>query len=103
MNCFIKIENGFPVGHPYLEDNVRDALSHLDWDNVPEGWARFKMVEQPKVETFEVLNPCSFEQIDNVWQHVWSVREMTPSEKAVRINQERELVASKSEIHLCRS
>jgi hypothetical protein len=41
------------------------------------------------------MNPCSFEQIDGVWQHVWSVREMTPSEKAVRINQEHELVAAK--------
>lgn len=95
MNCFIKLENGFPTGYPYLEENVRDALSHLDWDNVPEGWARFKMVEQPQPDTFQVLNPCVFEQIDGVWQHVWSIREMTPDEKAVKINRQHELVAAK--------
>jgi len=95
MSFFIKIKDGFPTGHPYFEENVRDALSHLDWDNVPEGWARFKTVEQPQVGTFQVLNPCAFEQIDGVWQHVWSVREMTLDEKAVRVNQEHDAVRIK--------
>ena len=79
MNLYIRLENGQPVEHPLIEDN----LIHLgiDPDNLPENYTRFERIPQPTLGVYEVYAGFTYECIDGVVKDVHNVRPMTAEEK----------------------
>ena len=80
MKLYIQIENGQPVNHPSLEDNLIHAFG-----SVPENWQPFNRIQQPGsliTSRFQVAK-CTYElSSDGVtWQDVWTAEEMTDDEK----------------------
>jgi hypothetical protein len=78
MILYIQVENGQPVNHPALEQNLLEALGRI-----PEGWEPFVRVPKPippLYKKLELETPV-YEKIDGVWTDVWSFRDMTPEEK----------------------
>lgn len=79
MKLYIQIENGQPVNHPALEDNLIEALG-----GVPDNWEPFNRVERPTPKLYEIVDPDTptYQKIDGVWADVWTLRNMTDAEKA---------------------
>lgn len=85
MNLYIKISNGKPVDHPYLEDNMKTAYPEIDLNNLPSDWAKFIRVPQPKVGPYEVTE-CFYEWDDDVVKDVWYIYPMSDEEKLAKQN-----------------
>ena len=81
MNLFIQIEDGQPVNHPALEDNLIEAFGA-----VPDHWEKFVRVERPIPGVYEVLksNEPTYQKVDGVWTDVWALQPMTEVEIAVK-------------------
>lgn len=79
MRLYIKIENGRPVGHPYFESNLLEAgIDPL------EGYARFYRVASPEDLGHYEVAEVSYEWVDDAVSDVWTIREMSEEEKAVK-------------------
>ena len=76
---YIQIVNGQPVNHPAFESNLIAAYGAL-----PDDWAPFTRVERPTIGLYQLVDPPEpkYEFIDGSWYDHWSVRDMTPDEKA---------------------
>lgn len=82
---FIQIRQGQPYQHPIYGDNFRQAFPHVDVDNLPPEFARFKRIESPmNAGEFEV-DVVTYQWVDNMVQDVWSVRPMTDEERSQEI------------------
>jgi len=84
MNLYIRLENGQPVEHPLIEDN----LIHLgiDLDNLPEHYTRFERIPAPNPGVYEVYNGVTYEWVNGVVKDVHHIRAMTPQEKTEKQN-----------------
>ncbi len=89
-NLFIQIRNGGPFEHPITEWNLRQFFPDLDVDNPPVGFEKFIRKPLPNIGPYETLVGSYYEKIDNVWQDVHHVRELTAVEKSQKINSARE-------------
>lgn len=78
-NLFIQIVNGQPVNNPAAESNLIAAFG-----SVPSDWQPFIRVEQPVVGLYKVLDPptSTYQMVNGSWSDVWTLRDMTPDEKA---------------------
>jgi hypothetical protein len=87
LELYIKIQNGLPVDHPHLKDNVLDAyeLSDTDLDGHPD-WLPFIRTEMPKVGIYEVADGPYYVRDGNVVNEQWVVRAMTDEEKVMKQN-----------------
>lgn len=81
MNLYIQIQNGQPINHPALEDNLLQAFNPI-----PKNWEPFIRVEKPVIGVYEVLENQEpiYAKVNGVWTDFWSVREMTAEEKAAK-------------------
>lgn len=81
MNLYIETENGAVKNHPAFEDNLIQAFG-----SVPSHWEPFVRVERPTPGMYEVLESQEpvYAKVNGVWTDVWSVRPMTPEEKATK-------------------
>jgi hypothetical protein len=81
MNLYIETENGITKNHPALENNIIQAFGA-----VPAHWELFIRVERPTLGIYQVLesDESVYTKVDGVWTDVWTVREMTNEEKAVK-------------------
>jgi hypothetical protein len=88
LELYIKIQNGLPVDHPQLKDNVVDAyeLSDTDLDGHPD-WLPFIRTEVPKVGIYEVADGPHYVRDGNVVNEQWIVRAMTEEERVMKQNQ----------------
>jgi len=86
MNLYIRLLNGKPVDHPVFEYNLKDAYPNIDLDNLPEDWARFVRVSQPKLGPYEKAE-CQYEWEGDVVKDVWYIHEMSDVEKSQKIAQ----------------
>lgn len=79
MNLYIQIENGAPVNHPATEDNLIQAFG-----SIPNNWAPFARVERPVPGVYQVLDSTepTYQQVNGAWSDVWTLRDMTDSERA---------------------
>jgi hypothetical protein len=84
MNLYIQLENGEPVNHPILEDNLRQAFPEMDLNNLPETFARFERVPGSGVGVYEVNEGITYEWVDGIVKDVHHVRAMTPEERTVK-------------------
>jgi hypothetical protein len=65
-----------------MGENFKTAFPHIDVDNLPSEFARFKRVVQPIPKTFEVVVGARYEWVGNVVQDVWILRPMTAEEES---------------------
>lgn len=90
MNLYIKVENSEAVDHPYDEANLIQV-----YGEVPSGFEPFIRVERPiygdeeddekKYKKLASEQP-TYQKVDGVWTDVWSVIDMTESERAEKDN-----------------
>ena len=96
MNLYIRIVDGQPFEHPILEENFCAAFPDIDITNLPPEFARFERVPCPQVaKTFQV-DEVHYEWVDGVVKDVWTVRDMTEEEIAIKqaeIDAQKELIA----------
>lgn len=81
MKLYIQVENGQPVNHPALKDNLIQAFQ-----KVPDNWEPFLRIPRPELGVYEVFQSetPTYQLVEGLWQDVWSVREMTEEEKAIK-------------------
>jgi hypothetical protein len=87
LELYIKIQNGYPVDHPQLKDNVVDAyeLSDTDLDGHPD-WLPFIRAERPVHGVYEAVDGPHYVRDGNVVNEQWIVRPMTDEEKIIKQN-----------------
>ena len=90
MELYIKIENGIPVEHPLLKENIEIVYPNIDFDNLPEWLAKFERVPQPFIGPYEKNQRSQYEFVDGVVKDVWYTDPMTPEEITEKQNQEKE-------------
>lgn len=78
MNLYIQIENGVPINHPALEENLLGAFGEI-----PSNWEPFVRVPKPIPPLYKTFDDPEVEyaKVDGVWADVWHLRDMTPEEK----------------------
>ena len=84
MNLYIQIENGQPINHPIMEDNLRQAFPEMDLNNLPETFARFERVPSPGVGIYEVSEGTTYEWVDGIVKDVHHIRAMTLEERTAK-------------------
>ena len=84
MNLYIQLENGEPVNHPIMEDNLRQAFPEMDLNNLPETFARFERVMSPETSVYEINEGLTYEWVDGVVKDVHHVRAMTVEEQTAK-------------------
>lgn len=84
MELFIRIKDGQPFEHPIFGDNFREVFTHVDVNNLPEGFARFERKEATPVGVYEVDEGVTYELIDGVYTDVFHRRAMTEVEKTAK-------------------
>ena len=87
MKLYIQIENGQPVNHPALEENLLQA-----YGKIPNNWMPFTRVARPSYDALPVgayeVAVCNYVlDLDGLsWKDEWSVRPMTDEEKQNKID-----------------
>tara|TARA_R110000822_G_scaffold153792_1_gene293197 strand:- start:908 stop:1408 length:501 start_codon:yes stop_codon:yes gene_type:complete len=78
MNLYIQTQNGQPVNHPALENNLLEAFGQI-----PTDWEPFVRVVRPTPGVYEVLDSevSVYSKVNGVWTDVWALRAMTDAEK----------------------
>jgi len=81
-NLYIQIENGQTIDHPLTEENILQ-----NYGSIPENFEPFTRASLPTLNEFQVfeIEKTTYQKVNNVWTDVWSVRDMTDSEKAEKI------------------
>jgi hypothetical protein len=78
MNLYIQIENGYPINHPALEDNLVSVFG-----KVPDDWEPFIRVTNPCLENNALVllqETPEYQKISGVWTDVWFTRQKTETE-----------------------
>ena len=84
MNLYIQIENGQPINHPIMEDNLKQAFPEIDLNNLPDTFARFERVPSPGVGVYEVSEGTTYEWVDGIVKDVHHMRVMTLEERTAK-------------------
>lgn len=79
MKLYIRIENGFPVNHPAIEENLLDAFN----GEIPADWEPFIRVPDPTRSNNKIVlthyEPLYVKK-DGIWYDYWEYRDKTPEE-----------------------
>jgi len=81
MTLYIQTQEGQPINHPALEDNLLQVFGA-----VPENWEPFVRVEKPIPTMYQVLEAEEpvYTKVDGVWTDVWPLRNMIAEEKTAK-------------------
>ena len=79
---FIQIRDGQPYQHPIFGDNFREAFPHVDVDNLPPEFARFRRLPCPMNASEFEKDIATYQWVNGIVQDVWSVRPMNEEELA---------------------
>lgn len=86
MNLYIQLENGQPINHPIMEDNLVQAFPDIDLNNLPSNFARFERIPAPIPTAYEINDGSTYEWVDGVVKDVHHIRAMTPEERTAKQN-----------------
>jgi hypothetical protein len=84
MNLYIQLQNGEPVNHPIMEENLRQAFPEMDLNNLPDTFARFERVVPAMLGVYEINEGATYEWVDGVVKDVHHRRAMTPEERTAK-------------------
>ena len=73
QNLYIQIENGIPISHPVIEENLKMFFPDLDPNNPPEGFCRFVKSPVPEPGTNEIIDSVSYE-LSNYYTDLYGVK-----------------------------
>ena len=75
LELYIEVDaDGNPINHPIIGENFRSAFPHIDVNNLPSQYERFKRNPRPIPNEGEVVsNEPNYERIDGILQDVWSI------------------------------
>ena len=81
MILYIRIENGQPVEHPAIEENLL-----LAFGTITENWEPFERIEPPVLGEYQKFDDphVTYEKINGVWTDVFHVIEMSVEEKEAK-------------------
>ena len=81
MNLYIQIENGAPINHPALEENIFQV-----YGLIPNYWELFTRIKKPIPTIYQILdsNTPTYAKVNGVWADVWPLRNMTAEEKEAK-------------------
>lgn len=85
MKLYIKIENGIPVDHPIIYENLIAAYPNLDVNNL-QGFAEFERTENTTTPTEFQISEASYALQEGIVKESWSVRDMTETEIETVVN-----------------
>lgn len=89
MNLYIQTENGNPINHPALMDNLISAFGAI-----PDNWKPFIRVQRPISSVYQVLvnkEPTyEFNKATGYWMDTWVLRDMTTDEIATKQQAEKD-------------
>ena len=91
MKLWIEIKDGSPINHPYTDKSL--FTKHPDWDfstGVPPQYEEFKRVQRPHHGPYEYIDEdkgVEYKKIDDLWQDVWTIKQFTAEQKALRQQQ----------------
>lgn len=86
MQLFIQIKDGLPFEHPVVEDNIKQIIKDFDFDNPPEGWAKFVRKPRPDLGVYEVYTGVTYVWNGDMVEDSHITRPMTEQEKQEKIN-----------------
>ena len=86
MNLYIRLENGQPVDHPILLENLLAAYPEIDPNNIPGVFVKFERIPAPELGIYEVNEGSTNQWVDGIVKDVWHIRPMTPEEKTTAQN-----------------
>lgn len=82
------MKDGSPINHPYTQQSL--FTKHPDWDfinkGVPPEYREFKRVQRPACGPYEYIDEdkgAVYQEIDGLYQDVWTVKQYTPEQKAI--------------------
>ena len=81
MKLYIRIENGQPIDHPMIEENLLQAFPELDINNLPSNLIEFVRVDHPEIGVYEVYEGSNYGIVNGVCKDIHQVRSMTVEEK----------------------
>lgn len=81
MNLVIQVENGEPINHPILLENLLQAFPDLDPNNLPPKYVRFERIPMPNMGPYIKGYECRYELVDGIYKDVWYADEMSAQEK----------------------
>jgi len=93
MNLYIQLENGQPINHPIMEDNLIQAFPEIDLNNLPENFARFERISCPLENPYEVYEGVTYEWDNGIVKDLHHLRPMTAEEKAAKQTETKEMWA----------
>jgi hypothetical protein len=81
MNLYIQINDGQPVNHPVLMDNLVSSLGCI-----PNDWEQFIRIPCPQLGPYQVLESetPTYQKQFGYWMDVWAIRDMTAEEKTAK-------------------
>ena len=93
MNLVIKLENNQPVNHPIMFTNFQMIYPGTDYDNLPDGYAKFTRIARPTEGPFETVSAePTYEWENGVVVDKWTVTQMTDAEKQAKIEEYRQML-----------
>jgi hypothetical protein len=77
MNLYIRIQDGEPVDHPILEQNLVQAYPDIDLDRLPAEFAPFVRVPRPAADPgkYIVSAYCTYEWVGDQVQDIWHLEQ----------------------------
>lgn len=82
MDMFIQIRDGQPYQHPIVGENFREAFPRIDTNALPPEFARFVRKPPAQLPGPDEVLVESYIWDGDVVTDSWSIRPMTPEEKA---------------------
>ena len=98
MTLYIKVDaSNNPIGHPHLEDNIKQLYPNHDFSSPPAGWLEF-VRKQPELGVYQKFNETigadislaykhnglEYKLIDGKIQDYWNYIDMTDDEKKAK-------------------
>ena len=83
MKCYIKIQDGTPIGYPIVESNFKQVFPEIDTNNLPPQWANFDNSPplQRQLGPYEVFEGENYVMQNGIVTREAVVRPMTDQEK----------------------
>jgi len=74
---YIKVENGQPIDHPVLEENLIQAFG-----GIPSNYEPFNRLPPPVLKRFEVYDDAAplYGKDGDTWKDLWPIRPMSEEE-----------------------
>jgi hypothetical protein len=91
MKLYIQIENGQPVNHPAIEENLIQAFG-----SIPDNWIAFERIERPQIGVYDLFDQDypEYQLVDGIYKDVWLIRPMNELEISVKQQEVKDAWAS---------